>query len=259
MLHSQAPPLCARCGRDPRPSPQASAEEYLGDGDSPPPPSRTKWTRLVHPFVLTGHVVQATRGSSPHSSSAPTSPRGASRPAPSSTPGAPPARALPVPCGALFAAPGGVGRKARARAGGRVRPSEPPPSRTNWTRLVPPSRTNWTRLVDVQGAPVGAARVRPRDPACARGRRGRRGRRSLHIRSPPSALRRAPPLRRAPDRAGGGAARWQELALHNFHSVKDLTRNGRLQARPRRRARARSGRGAAGVGLTRARWIFGCR
>ena len=94
--------------------------------------------------------MQATRGSSPHSSSAPTSPRGASRPAPSSTPGAPPARALPVPCGALFAAPGGVGRKARARAGGRVRPSEPPPSRTNWTRLVPPSRTNWTRLVDVQ-------------------------------------------------------------------------------------------------------------
>ena len=23
---------------------------------SPPPPSRTKWTRLVHPFVLIGHV-----------------------------------------------------------------------------------------------------------------------------------------------------------------------------------------------------------
>ena len=23
---------------------------------SAPPPSRTKWTRLVHPFVLTGHV-----------------------------------------------------------------------------------------------------------------------------------------------------------------------------------------------------------
>jgi len=25
-------------------------------GTAPPPPSRTKWTRLVHPSVLTGHV-----------------------------------------------------------------------------------------------------------------------------------------------------------------------------------------------------------
>jgi hypothetical protein len=28
---------------------------------SPPPPSRTKWTRLVHPSVLTGHVFQEGR------------------------------------------------------------------------------------------------------------------------------------------------------------------------------------------------------
>jgi hypothetical protein len=26
------------------------------DGLRPPPPSRTKWTRLVHPSVLIGHV-----------------------------------------------------------------------------------------------------------------------------------------------------------------------------------------------------------
>ena len=28
----------------------------VGRGATPPPPSRTKWTRLVHPSVLTGHV-----------------------------------------------------------------------------------------------------------------------------------------------------------------------------------------------------------
>ena len=35
-------------------------ESYLNSGDCavhpPPPPSRTKWTHLVHPPVLTGHV-----------------------------------------------------------------------------------------------------------------------------------------------------------------------------------------------------------
>jgi hypothetical protein len=47
------------------PTTHARAAEYsrrLGldvravGGPSPPPPSRTKWTRLIHPSVLTGHV-----------------------------------------------------------------------------------------------------------------------------------------------------------------------------------------------------------
>ena len=36
---------------------EASAPGRLTRGNRPPPPlSRTKWTRLVHPSVLTGHV-----------------------------------------------------------------------------------------------------------------------------------------------------------------------------------------------------------
>ena len=35
----------------------ASYAHTLGEfRANPPPPSRTKWTRLVHPSVLTGHV-----------------------------------------------------------------------------------------------------------------------------------------------------------------------------------------------------------
>jgi hypothetical protein len=34
----------------------AQARNLSADSPTPPPPSRTKWTRLVHPSLLTGHV-----------------------------------------------------------------------------------------------------------------------------------------------------------------------------------------------------------
>jgi hypothetical protein len=37
-------------------APGGAVERLVGDGLLPPPPSRTKWTRLVHPSVLIGHV-----------------------------------------------------------------------------------------------------------------------------------------------------------------------------------------------------------
>jgi hypothetical protein len=56
------------------------------------------------------------------------------------------------------------------RQGSRAAPQPPPPSRTNWTRLVPLSRTNWTHLVRT-GAPAppggrGTAAATGRGSAC---------------------------------------------------------------------------------------------
>ena len=57
------------------------APTQLPETVPPPPPSRTKWTRLVHPSVLTGHVSSlshrsrsSTRSSAPRPSPPPSAP-----------------------------------------------------------------------------------------------------------------------------------------------------------------------------------------
>jgi hypothetical protein len=85
----------------------ADPESDVAACKAPPPPSRTKWTRLVHPSVLTGHVSSLSHRRSSRRRSARTS---APRPRPARSPVA----------------------KRMTTAAWR-----PPPSRTKWTRRVP--------------------------------------------------------------------------------------------------------------------------
>ena len=119
--------------------------------DTPRPSARTHRTRRVPQPVLTGHavsvlnhgasVVRALRRDPPARPSPltpATSPAAGSifLDSPLSAEGVEQSRAL-----LAFL------EKSKDLDGPNNKASPPPPSRTNWTRLVPPSRTNWTRRV----------------------------------------------------------------------------------------------------------------
>ena len=149
--------------------------------DTPRPSARTHRTRRVPQPVLTGHavsvlnhgasVVRALRRDPPARPSPltpATSPAAGSifLDSPLSAEGVEQSRAL-----LAFL------EKSKDLDGPNNKASPPPPSRTNWTRLVPPSRTNWTRLVPSWGRearmcrPARPARAPPRAGADAAGRR----------------------------------------------------------------------------------------
>ena len=97
-------PRAADCGELRRAATGRDGRQRRGlpaEAGHPPPPSRTKWTRLVHPSVLTGHV----------SARAGQDARGEARQ--------------------------GDGRRPRSRGDAPPSPPPPPPARTKWTRRVP--------------------------------------------------------------------------------------------------------------------------
>jgi len=140
MLHGDPRALGARRGAAGRgrgcrrgggtPHHHGSARRLGAGRPAPPPPSRTKWTRLVHPSVLIGHVPPLR------------APGALRRRRGAQATGKRPARRSRRAGGAQ------ASLSVRARVDRRVddvrcsdacRPTPPPPSRTKWTRLVHPS------------------------------------------------------------------------------------------------------------------------
>ena len=127
----------------------SSAAPRCTHGTGSPPPPRTKWTRLVHPSVLSGHGSQSGRSCQSHSPVAALD-RGDSARVEVFEARRPRAavKAAVVDFDLLARRRRRVSGAARfvRRAVGHVGatgkappPPLPPPSRTNWTSLVPPS------------------------------------------------------------------------------------------------------------------------
>ena len=194
------------------------------------PPPRTKWTRRVPHPVLTGHAASLTPY--PQDMNAPPARRVAPCPAPAAR------HALSLDLRAQLESSPGDAARGRPRSARVPAGAPPPPSCTNWTRLVllpvltghvsapsfplpppPPSCTNWTRRVPAGAAvaqrPLGAGHAVP-----GRGRAPlRKARRPC---APVNETALTLTARRRRERASGGAG----------GSCSDTSRGTHVQARP---------------------------